>query len=454
MAGRAGIFGASLSTLARVLAADSQFCQGLNKDALVSGITTDTRAIEPGNLFVALTGETFDGHNFAESAIAKGAIAAIVRKNVIPENASFPRLEVDDTLAAYQTLGQWWRHQCALPVIAITGSVCKTTTKELIAAALSTFGSVLKTQANYNNEIGVPKTLLGITQEHDYAVVEMGMRGLEEIALLSQIAQPTVGLITNVGTAHIGRLGSREAIAQAKCELLREMPTHSTAVLNYDNDLLISTAAKFWTGRQITYGLTGGDVCGEVKGDTVVVDDVEIPLPLPGRHNALNLLGAIATLQSLGLDWKKLASGFTVSMPAGRSKFHELPNDIVFLDETYNAGAEAMVAAIQLLADEPGKRRIAVLGTMKELGEQSVELHRQVGEAIAQKGIDQLLTLADTAEAKAMVAGAGVVPSQQFESHEALAKYLEGTMAEGDRILFKASRSVEMDKVVDQLLNN
>ncbi|MEO1634536.1 MAG: UDP-N-acetylmuramoyl-tripeptide--D-alanyl-D-alanine ligase [Cyanobacteria bacterium J06631_9] len=448
----AGRFSISFDALVSELLAQPRACEAIESASLVTGITTDTRQVTPGDLFVALEGETFNGHDFVAEAIAKGAIAVITRNAALPTDIAVPRLEVDDTLAAYQALSKWWRQQCGLPVVAITGSVGKTTTKELVAAALSLFGSVLKTQANFNNEIGVPKTLLGVTKAHDYAVVEMGMRGLEEIALLTQIAQPTVALITNVGTAHIGRLGSREAIAQAKCELLRELPAGGIAVLNHDNALLMKTAAQVWSGQVISYGLEGGDVRGQIVADCVQVDGVEIPMPLPGRHNALNLLGAIATLKALDLDWKKLASGFTVSMPSGRSEFHKLPNDITFLDETYNAGFEAMVAAIQLLADQPGKRRIAVLGTMKELGGQSVELHRQVGEAIAQQGVDQLLTLADPAEAKAMAEGAGDVPSQQFESHGALAKHLADMMLEGDRILFKASRSVAMDKVVKQLV--
>ncbi len=321
-----GRFSAPIDVLAKVLSAQLQDCEEIATQR-IGGITTDTRTVQPGELFLALEGETFNGHDFAQQAIDKGAIAAVVRRGALPASVTFPRLEVDDTLAAYQALGQWWRQQRALPVVAITGSVGKTTTKELVSAALGKFGSVLKTQANYNNEIGVPKTLLGITPEHDYAVVEMGMRGLEEIALLTQIAQPDVALITNVGTAHIGRLGSREAIAQAKCELLRELPAAGTAVLNHDDALLMSTAARFWSGQQITYGLTGGDVHGELSGSDVgselVVEDVAIPLPLPGRHNALNLLGAIATLKALNLDWKKLSQGLTVSMPAGRSQRHQ-----------------------------------------------------------------------------------------------------------------------------------
>lgn len=445
-------FKASLDTLRAVLDAEvSPSLKDRAAEITVSGITTDTRTIQSGELFVALEGEKFNGHDFVAQAVGKGAFAAVVRQGVMSDE-NLPLLQVSDTQRAYQSLGRWWRQQCAIPVVAITGSVGKTTTKELVAGALSQFGSVLKTQKNFNNEIGVPKTLLELEKTHDYAVVEMGMRGLEEIAELAQIAEPTVGLITNVGTAHIGRLGSREAIAQAKCELLRELPADSTAVLNHDNALLMMTAAKFWSGKQITYGLEGGDVRGEYLGDVVAVDGLQIPLPLPGKHNALNLLSAIATLQALNLDWRRLAAGFTVAMPAGRSKFHTLPNDIVLLDETYNAGAEAMVAALQLLAEQKAERRIAVLGTMKELGEQSVLLHRHIGEAVAQKGIDKLLILADPAEAAAMAEGAGEVESEQFGSHEALAIRLKEMMQKGDRILFKASRSVEMDKVVSQLI--
>ncbi|MEM6254081.1 MAG: UDP-N-acetylmuramoyl-tripeptide--D-alanyl-D-alanine ligase [Cyanobacteria bacterium P01_D01_bin.156] len=444
------------------LASVSQVLTALSNDSIihtlhphhleqtVRRINTDTRTIEPQDIFLALEGERFDGHQFVRQALEKGAIAAITRKGIITGNS--PRIEVTDTLKAYQTLGRWWRRHLGLPIVAITGSVGKTTTKELISAALSLHGAVHKTRANFNNEIGVPKTLLEITHNHHYGVVEMGMRGPGEIALLTQTAQPNVGVITNVGTAHIGRLGSEQAIANAKCELLANLPADGVAVLNQDNARLMDTAARVWSGKTITYGLTGGTVHGHMDEQTVMVDGVALPLPLEGEHNALNYLSAIATLQALNLDWHPLSKGLTVELPAGRAKRHELANDIVLLDETYNAGAESMAAALRLLKAQSGQRYIAVLGTMKELGHKSVELHRQVGQLVQTLGIDQLLILADPTEAEALAEGAGTIPSQQFATHDELAQYLKQGIQTGDRILFKASRSVEMDKAIEPLL--
>ncbi|MEM7795464.1 MAG: cyanophycin synthetase, partial [Cyanobacteria bacterium P01_C01_bin.118] len=199
-------------------------------------------------------------------------------------------------------------------------------------------------------------------------------------------------------------------------------------------------------------GLTGGTVHGQIQDQTIVVDGVALPLPLQGEHNALNYLSAIATLQALNLDWHRLGVGLNIDMPAGRSKCHQLDHDILLLDETYNAGAESMEAALRLLKAQPGKRYIAVLGTMKELGHKSVELHQSIGKVVHSLGIDHLFILADPAEAAAMAKGAGTVPHQQFSGHDALAKHLQQFIQPGDRLLFKASRSVAMDKVIEPLL--
>ncbi|NJM90065.1 MAG: UDP-N-acetylmuramoyl-tripeptide--D-alanyl-D-alanine ligase, partial [Hydrococcus sp. RU_2_2] len=396
---------------------------------------------------------SFEGFiNFVKLAIRKGAIVSIVQKQILTNSSKqIPQFQVKNSLEAYQKLARWWRDRFNIPVIAVTGSVGKTTTKELISSVLSIQGNVHKTQANYNNEIGVPKTLLQLESSHDFAVIEMAMRASGEIALLAQITCPTVGMITNVGTAHIGRLGSEEAIAQAKCELLAEMPNTSIAILNHDNPLLQKTAAKVWRGETITYGLEGGDLKGElIDSQTLRVEGKDFPLPLSGRHNALNYLGALAVAKVLNVDWTSLMQGLTVNLPGGRSRRYDMPHDISILDETYNAGLESMLAALHLLKETPGKRHIAVLGTMKELGERSPQFHRQVGEKVKELGIEQLFVLVDDPETEAIAEGALGISSECFQDRDELVKRLIEIAQSGDRILFKASNSVGLNRVVEE----
>lgn len=467
----------TLAQLVQILDATPLNLSDSTLELSATAITTDTRTLQSGEVFLALRGETFDGHDFVADAIAQGSLAAIVDTNFSPsgvnselssaalseaktQSSKLPLLQVQNTLLAYQSIAHWWRTQFSIPVIAVTGSVGKTTTKELVAAVLSALPNsrsstphphILKSQANYNNEIGVPKTLLELSTEHDYAIVEMGMRGPGEIALLSQIARPDIAVITNVGTAHIGRLGSEAAIAQAKCELLAEMPVSSIAILNHDTPLLTQTAKTVWPGKTITFGLTGGDIHGHIlDSDTLLLDGLRFPLPLPGRHNALNYLAALAVARILGLDLTPLTQGLTVELPSGRAKRYELPHDVVILDETYNAGLESMLASLQLLAQIPGGRRIAILGTMKELGSRSPEFHHQVGLAAQALNIDQLLILADDPEASALAAGAGTLPTDRFTNPAQVVMRLQELVQPGDRLLFKASRAVGLDQVVNQ----
>ncbi len=423
----------------------------LLSNQLINKVNTDSRDIQKNDIFVALKGDKFDGHSFVDNAISKGALALIVNYEVpVKSTKKIPQIVVKDTLKAYQEIANWWRNKVQIPIIGITGSVGKTTTKELMAAVLGVYGNVHKTQANYNNEIGVPKTLLGLTTTHDYAVIEMAMRGRGEIALLSQIARPTIGIITNVGTAHIGRLGSRQAIAEAKCELLAEMPKDSLAILNHDDHRLMKTAATVWQGKIMTYGLEGGDITGELLENQVLrVEGMNFPLPLPGRHNALNYLAALAVTKQLNLDWTVLTQGVKVNLPQGRSQKYSLQNDIILLDETYNAGLESMKAALQLLKDTPGERHLAVLGTMKELGDASAQLHREVGEMAQKLGIDGLFILVDDTEAQAIAEGVKTIETESFLTHETLIQRLIQVIQPGDRILFKASNSVGLKRVVE-----
>ncbi|MBD2294501.1 UDP-N-acetylmuramoyl-tripeptide--D-alanyl-D-alanine ligase [Anabaena sphaerica FACHB-251] len=444
---------ATLSQLVEVLEARPVNLSASALAKVSNGIQTDTRILGLGEVFLALRGEKFDGHEFVTMAIAKGAIAAIV--DYTYENPELPVLQVADTLKAYQQIARWWRDSFSIPVIGVTGSVGKTTTKELIAAVLGTRGQVHKTYGNFNNEIGVPKTLLELGAEDDFAVIEMAMRGRGQIAELTQIARPTIGVITNVGTAHIELLGSEAAIAEAKCELLAEMPGDSVAILNHDSPLLMETAGKFWQGKVISYGFSGGDIQGKlVDNETVEVAGLRLPLPLPGRHNATNFLAALAVAQVLEIDWKTLQAGVMVNMPGGRSQRFTLPNDIVILDETYNAAPEAMLAALQLLADTPGKRKIAVLGAMKELGDRSQQLHQQVGEMVQKLNLDGLLVLADSKDAEIIADSAKGIPCECWTTHADLVTRLKTYVQEGDRLLFKAAHSVGLDQVVNQLREN
>lgn len=426
-----------------------------------TGICTDTRILQPGEVFLALRGTQFDGHQFVPTAWRQGAIAAIVERDYDPTNTTMPLLLVRDTLKAYQAIAHWWRQQFDIPVIGVTGSVGKTTTKELIAAVLGTQGQVLKTEQNYNNEIGVPKTLLGLTSEHRYAVIEMAMRGAGQIAELTEIARPTIGVITNVGTAHIELLGSEAAIAAAKCELLEKMNPDGWAILNHDNARLIKTAATVWQGKTLTYGLESGKLRGKlINSEILQLQGFELPLPLIGRHNALNYLAALAVARVLGISWQPLTEGLAVNLPEGRSKRYHLPNDIVVLDETYNAGLESMTAALHMLMETPGKRHIAVLGTMKELGDRSLEFHQQVGALAHDLGVDALFIFADLAEAEAMAVGAGDLPFleildiSQPKALDFLAQRLKEFVLSGDRILFKASHAVQLNQVVQKFMLN
>lgn len=443
-------FQISLGQLCQIIKVFPKNYHHLNLEQIIIGINTDSRTIKQGEVFLALKGDNFDGHNFVKIAQEKGAIAAIVDTELPLE---IPQLIVENTLISYQKIGTWWREQFTFPIIGITGSVGKTTTKELISAVLSTQGKVLKTSANYNNEIGVPKTLLGLNHQHNYAVIEMGMRAKGEIAELTQIARPTIGVITNVGTAHIGRLGSELAIAQAKCELLEHLNPSSVAILNHDNPLLIKTASTVWRGETIKYGLEGGDLQGKLLDlHTLEVEGQIFPLPLPGRHNALNYLAALAVAKVLNIDWHLLTQGVNIDLLKGRSQQYQLNNDLIILDETYNAGLESMLASLELLKNTPGQRHLAVLGTMKELGDQATQLHYQVGAKAKALNLDHLFILVDDPETLAMAEGSSGIPTQSFTDQETLFEALLNTIQSGDRLLFKASNSVGLNKLVEKLI--
>jgi UDP-N-acetylmuramoyl-tripeptide--D-alanyl-D-alanine ligase len=459
--------------------------------AAFTAVSTDSRADLAGALFVPLVGERFDGHRFLAAALAGGAAAAVAQR----DRLSAPQLEalaalgrpvwlVDDTLLAYQELGRLWRRSLGVPVVAVTGSAGKTTTRELIRAALASLGPVVASSGNENNDVGAPLTLLKADATTRALVVEMGMRGLGEIERLSRCAEPDVAVITNIGTAHIGRLGSREAIATAKCEISAALRPEGLVVIPAGDPLLEAALAAGWSGRvrrvaladdELVPGTPPPDLVGRlVTPSPASGSDSERPeaehlaterqaperleveglppitLPLAGRHNARNLLLALAVALELGVAPAAL-NDLAVEVPGGRNRRLQL-GGVTVLDETYNASPEAMLAALELLAAQPlapGATRTAVLGTMLELGESSLALHRQVAQRARSLGLEGLVIVDGGAEGAAMLeAAAGLERLVRVERPEQALEPLLGWLRPGDALLLKASRGVALERLL------
>src|SRR3990167_1287036 len=422
----------------------------------ITNISTDTRTIQPGAIFIAIVGDRFDGHKFINNAIEKEAIAVVYNKNETiswVNDEGVCKFPVDDTIEAYQKIGNWWRNKFInIPVIAVTGSVGKTTTKEIISAMLSSQGKILKSIGNINNCIGVPQTILKLESDFKFAVLEFGMDGRGQIASYTKCCYPIqIGVITTIGTAHIGRLGSELAICEAKCELLAGMSPDGVAIINSDNQLLVENYSRFWKGKTITFGFETGEIRGEYRGDQIQVGEYLFQLPLPGKHNAANFLAGLAVMKALNIPWSNFAQGVAVSLPPQRSVRIALPQDIIFMDETYNASTQSVLATISLLKEIPGKRHIAVIGSLRDLGDQSASIHHALGKDIDKIGIDLLVVLAIDPPTVELANGAVNTKSLVFYTSNDLEKYLNSTLVAGDRVLFKASNTIGLLDTVNRV---
>ena len=427
----------------------------VNPDQPVGTICTDSRQLKAGNFFVPLVGERFDGHRFLEQLPALGGQGALVSLDwTAPLPSGLLHWRVDDTLAAYQQLALLHRRQLGLPLVAVTGSAGKTTTRELIRAVLAPLGAIQASDGNNNNDIGVPLTVLGAGSDHAALVIEMGMRGPGEIARLSRCTEPDVAVITNIGTAHIGRLGSREAIATAKCEITAALHPQGVVVIPAGDPLLEQALAAVWQGRVLRVRLEDdpditADLIGAVRNDRLLLDQASIPLPLDGRHNARNLLLALAVGSHLGVD-PASAAQLHVNIPGGRNRRLQ-QGGLTLLDETYNASPEAVLAALDLLADQPG-RRFAVLGTMLELGDRSIELHQQVAARAAALKLDGVVLVDGGDEGQAMAnVASGLDRLALVATPEAAAAPLGQWLQAGDVVLLKASRGVALERLIPLL---
>ena len=427
----------------------------VNPDQPVGTICTDSRQLKAGDFFVPLVGERFDGHRFLEQLPALGGQGAVVSLDwTAPLPSGLLHWRVDDTLAAYQQLALLHRRQLGLPLVAVTGSAGKTTTRELIRAVLAPLGAIQASDGNNNNDIGVPLTVLGAGSDHAALVIEMGMRGPGEIARLSRCTEPDVAVITNIGTAHIGRLGSREAIATAKCEITAALHPQGVVVIPAGDPLLEQALAAVWQGRVLRVRLEDdpditADLIGAVRNDRLLLDEASIPLPLDGRHNARNLLLALAVGSHLGVD-PASAAQLQINIPGGRNRRLQ-QGGLTLLDETYNASPEAVLAALDLLADQPG-RRFAVLGTMLELGDRSIELHQQVAARAAALKLDGVVLVDGGDEGQAMAnVASGLDRLALVATPEAAAAPLGQWLQAGDVVLLKASRGVALERLIPLL---
>ena len=430
-----------------------------------AGVTTDSRGVKTGELFVALRGENFDGHDYCAKALASGAAAVLVEKEMdLPADKM---IVVKDTLAAYQKIAQAYRKGFKnLKVVAITGSNGKTSTKDLIAACLSKDFKVIKTQANFNNEIGLPKTLLSIKPDTDIAVVEMGMRGLGQIRALKEIAEPNVVVITNVGETHVELLGSIANIAMAKSEILENLTPENTAIVNGDDYYIsqMKTSAKI-----VTYGIITNSV---VKGSNIEISENgtsflykntvtgnvgRIAMPLIGEHNVMNALAAIAVAEIFNISETNIAVALSnASLTEKRQQILQF-GSIIAINDAYNASPASMEVAFktlkQLVGTVGNRRGVAVLADMLELGNSSKEAHIRVGRMVAKAEIKLLITYGPHAiNISNEAARLGVRAIHCTDKKEA-ALILKNSLGENDVILFKGSHSMEVDKVMESVFS-
>jgi UDP-N-acetylmuramoyl-tripeptide--D-alanyl-D-alanine ligase len=431
----------------------------------LAGASTDTRSLAPNEVFFALTGPRFDGHAFVRVAREKGAAAAVVQRP-IDDCPGWPVLLVEDTTRALGALAHHVRSTVSIPVVGITGSVGKTTTKEFTAHLLRVRGPVLSTRGNLNNHIGVPLTLLRLQPDSTAAVVEMGMSAPGEILVLTRITRPDVAVITNVAPVHLEFFESIESIAHAKAEILEGLGPNGLAVLNHDDARVRAIGAE-WGGRVLWFGIeepAGCDiVASEIREDWRFSDFVlrlgsehhAVHLPLPGRHVVANFLAAAGVAQALGIPGAQIARQATSLQPAaGRGQRRDLGQGVTLVDDSYNANPLAVEAAVRVLAVAEGRRRrVAVLGDMLELGPTSPDIHRDTGRRVAGH-VDVLVGVGPLAAhllEGAREAGLASAAVHGFDDAETAAREVPELVEPGDVVLVKGSRGVHTERVVEAL---
>lgn len=438
-------------------------------DVIFTGVSTDTRSIKPGDLFIALIGENTNGHIYAESAISSGAAGIIVSEpDFACSSSAAPIIAVEDTLFALGETAGYYRNLFDIKMIGVTGSVGKTMTREMIASIIDKKFKVLKNEMNFNNEIGVPMTLFKLDYSYQIGVIEMAMRGIGEIKRLAEISQPSIGVITNIGDSHIERLGSRDKIADAKSELISLLPVSGYAILNKDDEYY-EYLCKKTSAHVVSFGFVGD---ADISAENVIsneqgffsftlntpIGSIFVQLPVMGMHSVKNALAASAASYCAGADLNTIAAGLSdFQLPSMRMEFKITENGCSVLNDCYNASPASMQAALQTLGAISGyNRKIAVLGDMFELGDFAHSAHHDVGNRVLENGINILVAVGDLSKETmnaAIAAGMPVNDVHWCANSDEAASFVKELVRADDLILIKGSRGMQMEKIFKELIN-
>lgn len=429
-------------------------------DGEVDNITIDSRTVTEGSLFVPIVGERVDGHTFISQVYEKGAVCTLSERELTDEEKAFnkPYIKVESALQSIKDIAAFYRSVLDIKIVGVTGSVGKTSTKEMISSVLKTKYNVLKTEGNFNNEIGVPLTIFRIRDEHEVAVIEMGISDFEEMHRLSAITKPDIGVITNIGMCHLEKLGDRDGVLKAKTEMFDNLNENATVVLNGDDDKLI-TVHQVNGKRPVFYGVDNKcDIFAdniEPKGLDGISCDIRIDdlvvradIPVPGRHMVYNAMAAVAVGKALGLDSGYIAQGIS-SLESISGRFHIIKkDDITVIDDCYNANPVSMMASLDVL-NYANTRKIAILGDMFELGEDEARLHGLIGEHLKKTDIDLVICIGELSE--------NIKDETKciyyFKDLDSFFPHIDNYVMANDTILVKASHGMHFEKIVEYFMN-
>ena len=457
-----GIMNNKIITVNKII----EICKGKllsgNENLQVDSYSKDSRDIKEGDMYLGIKGERVNGNNFIEAAFKNGAMGCIaddqINLEILEKYKDKVIIKVKDTIKALQEIAKYKRNLYDIPVIAVTGSVGKTSTKDIIANVISQKFNVLKTEGNLNNHIGLPLTLLKL-KNHTALVVEMGMNHFGEISLLTGIAKPTGCVITNIGTSHIGNLGSRENILKAKLEILEGLNKKGFVLINNDNDLLNNWAQKEDKYKIYTYGIENNsnyeatNIIELERGSSFKIKGIDAKVPVGGTHFVYNATCAFAIGDILGIEKEKIIKGISeFKLTAKRMDIEIIKDNIKVINDSYNASYDSMKAALEVMGKTAANRKIAVLGNMLELGEFTKELHEKVGEEVVKNKIDVLITVGEHAEEIANKAeGLGMKDILKLKDIDNAAEHIKNNMKNGDLILLKASNSMNFSKILEYI---